>query len=123
MPKRRSERLKTNFSRSFIAQPDYHGGSSDVPNWSIDSQSIFYTAKIGENVELFQITLDGQTEQLTRSAEGTLHYHPTPSPDGRWIVYGSKRGGVRNLFVMRLSDRKEHAMTDVPAGRAAMHAS
>ena len=107
----------------FTAQPDYHGGSSDVPNWSIDSQSIFYTAKIGENVELFQITLDGQTEQLTRSAEGTLHYHPTPSPDGRWIVYGSKRGGVRNLFVMRLSDRKEHAMTDVPAGRAAMHAS
>lgn len=106
----------------FLDVPDYHGGSSDVPNWSIDSQSIFYTAKIGENVELFQITLDGQTEQLTRSAEGTLHYHPTPSPDGRWIVYGSKRGGVRNLFVMRLSDRKEHAMTDVPAGQAAMHA-
>ena len=107
----------------FLDVPDYHGGSSDVPNWSIDSRSVFYTAKIGENVELFQITLDGQTEQLTHSAEGTLHYHATPSPDGRWIVYGSKRGGVRNLFVMRLSDRKEHAMTDVPAGRAAMHAS
>ena len=106
----------------FLDVPDYHGGSSDVPNWSMDSQSVFYTAKIGDNVELFQITLDGQTEQLTRSAEGTLHYHPTPSPDGRWIVYGSTRGGVRTLFVMRLSDPKEHAMTDVPAGHAAMHA-
>ena len=106
----------------FLDVPDYHGGSSDVPNWSIDSRSVFYTAKIGENVELFQITLDGQTEQLTRSAEGTLHYHPTPSPDGRWIVYGSKRSGVRNLFVMRLSDRKEHALTNVSAGHAAMHA-
>ena len=40
------------------------------------SQSVFYTAKIGENVELFQITLDGQAEQLTHSAEGILHYHP-----------------------------------------------
>ena len=44
------------------------------------------------------------------------------SPDGRWIVHGSKHSGVRNLFVMRLSDRKEHALTDVPAGHAAMHA-
>ena len=107
----------------FLDVPDYHGGSSDVPNWSMDSQSVFYTAKIGENVELFQITLDGQTEQLTHSAEGTLHYHATPSPDGRWIVYGAKRSGVRNLYVMRLSDRKEHALTDVPASHAAMHAS
>jgi len=106
----------------FLDVPDYHGGSSDVPNWSIDSRSVFYTAKIGENVELFQIRLDGQAEQLTRSAEGTLHYHPTPSPDGRWIVYGSKRSGVRNLFVMRLSDRKEHALTNAAAGHAAMHA-
>ncbi len=106
----------------FLDVPDYHGGSSDVPNWSTDSQSVFYTAKIGDNVELFQIKLDGQAEQLTHSPEGTLHYHPTPSPDGRGIVYGSKRSGVRNLFVMRLSDRKEHALTDVPAGHAAMHA-
>lgn len=107
----------------FLDVPDYHGGSSDVPNWSMDSQSVFYTGKIGENVELFKILLDGQAEQLTHSAEGTLHYHPTPSPDGRGIVYGSKRSGVRNLFVMRLSDRKERALTDVPAGHAAMHAS
>ena len=106
----------------FLDVPDYHGGSSDIPVWSIDSQSVFYMAKIGENVELFQITLDGQAEQLTHSAEGTLHYHPKPSPDGKWIVYGSKRNGVRNLFLMRLSDRKEQALTDLPTGHAAMHA-
>ena len=40
------------------------------------SQSVFYTAKLGENVELFQITLYGQAEQLTLSAEATLHDHP-----------------------------------------------
>lgn len=32
------------------------------------------------------------------------------------------RGGVRNLFVLRLADRKEQPLTDVPAGHAAMHA-
>ena len=106
----------------FLDVPDYHGGSSDVPVWAGDSESVFYTAKIGDNVELFQITLDGPTEQLTRTAERTLHYHPKPSPDGNWIVYGSKRNGVRNLFLMRLSDRQEQALTDLPTGHAAMHA-
>jgi TolB protein len=106
----------------FLDVPDYHGGSSDVPVWSIDGQSVFYTAKVGNNVELFRVALDGQSEQLTKSEEGTLHYHPKPSPDGKSIAYGSKRNGVRNLFVMRLSDLKEHALTDVAAGHAAMHA-
>ena len=106
----------------FLDVPEYHGGSSDVPIWSIDSQSVFYTAKIGDNIEMFQIPLDGQAKQLTHTAEGTLHYHPKPSPDGNWMVYGSKRNGVRNLFLMRLSDRKEVPLTDVPTGHAAMHA-
>ncbi len=106
----------------FLDVPDYHGGSSDIPVWSVDGQAVFYTAKVGNNVELFRVTLDGQSERLTNSADGTTHYHPKPSPDGQWLVYGSKRGGVRNLFMMRLPDRKEHALTNVPARHAAMHA-
>jgi Tol biopolymer transport system component len=106
----------------FLDVPDFHGGSSDVPVWAVDSRSVFYTAQVGQSVELFQVMLDGATQRLTNSEAGTSHYHPKPSPDGNWLVYGSKRGGVRNLFVMRLTDRKEHALTDVPAGHAAMHA-
>ena len=106
----------------FLDVADFHGGSSDTPVWSADGESVFYTAKVGENVELFRATLAGKSEQLTRSANGTLHYHPKPCPDGSWIVYGSKRLGVRNLFLMRLHDRFEQRLTDVPAGHAAMHA-
>ena len=106
----------------FLDVPDFHNGSSDTPVWSVDGQSIFYTAKVGQNVELFRVTLSGHNEQLTSSAVGTLHYHPKPSPDGKWIVYGSKRNGARNLFLMQLADRAEHRLTDLPAGHAAMHA-
>lgn len=106
----------------FLDVPDFHGGSSDVPVWSVDGQAVFYTAKAGDRVELFRVTLDGRSEQLTRSSAGTLHYHPKPSPDGQWIVYGSKRDGIRNLYLMRLSDRTEYRLTDVPIGHAAMHA-
>lgn len=104
----------------FLDVYDFHGGSSDLPVWAPDSTSVFYTAKVGGNVELFRVTLDGKSEQLTETAAGSMHYHPNPSRDGKWLLYGSKRDGVRQLYVMRLSDRKEHRITDLKKGHAAM---
>jgi Tol biopolymer transport system component len=104
----------------FLDVPDFHGGSSDVPVWADDGRSVFYTAKVGENVELFQIALDGEPVQLTHSPNGTTHYHPTPSPDGRFLAYGSKRNGVRQLVVMRLADRAERQITRLKPGFGAM---
>jgi Tol biopolymer transport system component len=107
-------------SMDFLDVPDFHEGSSDVPVWSVDGRTVFYTAQVGSNVELFLITLDGQVEQLTKTAEGSLHYHPAPSPDGKWLLYGSKRDGARQLFVMRLADRVERRLTDMKPGHAAI---
>jgi Tol biopolymer transport system component len=102
---------------------DFHDGSSDLPVWSRDGRSVFYTAQVGRNVELFRVSLDGKSEQFTETPVGSMHYHPTPSPDDKWLLYGSKRDGVRQLYVMRLSDRKEWRITDLAKGRAAMWAS
>lgn len=104
----------------FLDVPDFHQGSSDIPVWSADGKSVFYTARVGENVELFQVTLDGKTDQLTKSAPGTLHYHITPSADGRWLLYGSKRDGVRQLFVRDLTSARESQLTKLEPGHAAM---
>ena len=104
----------------FLDVPDFHNGSSDLPVWASDGSSVFYTASVGTNVELFRADLDGRTEQLTRSPEGTLHYHPQASPDGFWLVFGSKRDGIRQLYVMRLSDRSVRPITDLKRGHGAM---
>jgi Tol biopolymer transport system component len=104
----------------FLDVPDFHGGSSDVPVWSIDGRSVIYTALTDGTVELFRIGLEGEPERLTTSLAGTLHYHPVPSPDGQWLAYGSKRDGVRQLFVMRLADRQERQITHSKPGHAAM---
>jgi Tol biopolymer transport system component len=104
----------------FLDVPDFHGGSSDTPVWSADGGAVFYTALVGKNVELFRVTRDGKSERLTETPAGSLHYHPLPSPDGKFLVYGSKRGGVRQLYVMRLEGRKEQRLTDLDEGRAAM---
>jgi TolB protein len=86
---------------------DFHDGISDLPVWAPDSKSVFYTSKVGSNVELFRVPLDGEPERLTDTPAGSRHYHPSASPDRTWLLYGSKRDGVRQLYVMRLSDRKE----------------
>jgi TolB protein len=104
----------------FLDVPDFHGGSSDLPVWSADGQSVFYTATVGENVELFQITLDGQATQLTRTPAGSVHYHPAPSPDGKQLLFGSKRNGARNLYVLDLSNGAELPLTGLKTGSAAM---
>ena len=66
------------------------------------------------------MTLDGKATRLTKSPAGTLHYHPQPSPDGKWLAYGSKREGVRQLFVIRLADGNERPITRLGPGHAAM---
>ena len=105
---------------AFLDVPDFHGGSSDTPVWSSDGRAVFYTAQAGQSVELFRLNLEGKSEQLTKSPAGTLHYHPQPSPDGKWLAYGSRREGVRQLYVMRLADRAERRVTDLKPGQAAM---
>lgn len=104
----------------FLDVYDFHGGSSDLPVWSANGESVFFTAQVGENVELFQITLAGEITQLTDTPTGTLHYHPTPSPDGRQLLYGSKRNGVRNLYVLNFADHSERQLTHLSVGQAAM---
>jgi Tol biopolymer transport system component len=117
----------------FLDVADYHHGSSDLPVWSADGKSVFYTATVNDCVELFRITLDGEITQLTKTAPKTLtpalsqgergmthHYHPTPSPDGKKLMYGAKRSGVRQLVVMDLADKSEKQLTDLKVGRAAM---
>src|SRR5262249_22524389 len=104
----------------FLDVPDFHSGSSDIPAWSTDGAAVFYTARVGAGVELFRATLDGRTERLTQSSDGSIHYHPTPSPHGDFLAYGSQRAGVRHLYVLRLSSRSERRLTHLTRGRAAM---
>lgn len=104
----------------FLDVFDFHGGSSDLPVWSADGKSVFYTAKVGSCVELFQVTLDGETTQLTKSPDGTSHYHPAPSANGKQLLFGAKRQGVRQLVVMNLIDHSERQLTDLKSGYGAM---
>lgn len=104
-----------------LKHPDFHSESSDVPVWAADGRSVYYTAKVGESVELMRVSLDGRIEQLTKSASGVRHYHPSPSPDGRWILFGSDRSGIMQLYVARADGTDVRSVTDVSRDSCAMH--
>lgn len=106
----------------FLDVPDYHGGSSDTPVWSPDSRWLYFTAKVGEAVELMRVSLDGKVEQLSKSAPGVKHYHPKVSPDGRQVVFGATRDGVRQLYVAKADGAEARPITAMTKGQAAMHA-
>ena len=102
--------------------PDFHGGSSDVPLWSPDGQWIYYTAKVGDSVELMRVSLTGTSDQLTHTLNGRLNYHPKFSPDGQWVVFGSDRSGTRQIYVMPAEGGDAYPITRVKPGWGAMWA-
>jgi Tol biopolymer transport system component len=104
-----------------LKQPDFHSESSDVPVWSVDSQSVYYTAKVGECIELMRASLDGKAEQLTHSEPGTRHYHPQVSPDGKWLLVGSDRSGTMQLYVIQADGQLTYPITAVAKDSCAMH--
>lgn len=104
-----------------LKHPDFHSESSDIPVWSRDSQSIYFTAKVGDAIEWMRASLDGRTDQLTTSKPGVRHYHPAVSPDGKWILFGSDRSGAMQLYVAGADGSSAYPVTSVAADSAAMH--
>ncbi len=101
---------------------DFHGGSSDVPVWNTRGDGIYFTAKIGESIELMTATLAGDVTQRSHSAPGVTHYHPKPSPGGTGLAFGSTRSGNRQLYVARADGSEAKPITSAPSGSGAMWA-
>ena len=104
-----------------LKHPDFHSESSDIPVWSADSRNVYFTAKVGQSVELMRVGLDGVVKQLTASKPGVRHYHPAVSADGKWILFGSDRSGTMQLYVSSADGGDAWPITSVPSGSSAMH--
>ena len=83
----------------FLDVPDFHSGSSDIPAWSTDGTIVYYTAKVGANVELFRVSLDGRIEQLTRTPARLAPLPPNAlagrALPGVWIAAGRRPAALR----------------------------
>jgi TolB protein len=96
---------------------------SDTHTWSRDGKWLYYTAKVGEAVELMRASPGGKVEQLTRSKAGVNNYLPQVSPDSKWVAFGSTSSGSRQLYVARADGTGAYPITRLEPGWGAMHAS
>jgi Tol biopolymer transport system component len=100
-----------------------HSARSDIPTWSPDGKWLYYTAKVGQAVELMRASPGGKIEQLTHSRAGVNNYLPQVSPDSKWVVFGSTRTGVRQLHVACADGSEVYQLTKVKPGWAALYPS
>ena len=105
-----------------LKYPDFHSGGSDLPVWSGDSKWVYYTAQVGQAVELMRVSIDGEVQQLTRSRPGVAHFYPDVSPDSRLVVFGSTRDGAAALYVANADGGNVRSVTVPTPGRAHLHA-
>ena len=104
-----------------LDEPDFHSEASDIPTWSPDGKWLYYTAKVGEAVELMRASPGAKIEQLTRSKAGVSDYLPQASLASRWVVFGSTCTGVRQLHVARADGSEAYPLTKVESGWGAFH--
>jgi len=86
------------------------------PAWSRDGSRIAYAAgpADGSKSDLYSARADGSG--LTRlTTDGLGNRHPSYSPDGKWIVFSSKRDGNPEIYVMPAGGGKPVRLTMSPA--------
>ena len=87
-------------------------------------EEVSYPVRVvpGGAVELMRVSLAADAEQLTHSRPGVAHYHPTLSPDGKLIAFGSNRDGSGALYGAGADGGNIRAITTPTPGRIQRHA-
>jgi Tol biopolymer transport system component len=86
-------------------------GADGSPRFSPDGTRVAFHAQWGEESRIALVSADGTG--LTWITSGGLHYQPTWSPDGRWLLFtGSSLDGSRrnDLFVVPASGGEARAL-------------
>lgn len=89
-------------------------GYCDAPVWSPTGDKIAYsrgTQRGQHNIVIYDIPT-GRTFQLTDNAGN--NENPSFSPDGRFVVFTSNRGGRRELYVAAVDGSMQRKLSNVP---------
>lgn len=80
-------------------------GRSYGLDWINDGR-ILFAAMEGNNQHIFRIDSDG-SNQIQFTPNGSDNYSPAATPDGRYVVFSSRRNGRFNIWRMNAEDGSE----------------
>jgi hypothetical protein len=86
------------------------------PRWSPDGARIAASRWRGAGFDIVVLDREGRLEREV-VADGALNLAPAWAPDGRWLLFGSDRTGIANLYAFDLAgDRGLRQVTNVVGG-------
>lgn len=90
---------------------------ANAPSWSPAGNKIaFWSGIEGAYGQVWTINADGTgSQQLTDAPKGTNNDDPAWSPDGKWILFGTNRGGKNELWVIDAEGKHPSRISDLDA--------
>ena len=93
------------FSRHFTldgSEPRKELGAGILSRISADGQTLFYSKPMmeeGFNFDLYSRPLDApETEGRELIASEAIEWYPSPSPDGKYLLYSSEESGIQEVY-------------------------
>jgi serine/threonine protein kinase len=75
-------------------------------SWTRDGRHILYTAApVPDTLQVGWVNVEDPSQREVLVAEGQYSYHPSLSPDEKWIVYGSLKTGTSQVYLRDLEGR------------------
>jgi Tol biopolymer transport system component len=119
------------FPGAYVINPDgrnrrqLYDGFTFSTAWDPVRKGIIYTsagpkfASAGTEVDIISINADDVDQSRIKklTTNGKNNAFPSPSPDGKWIVFRSGRSGYKNLYIMDAEDGEKgglHRLTNGP---------
>ncbi|KAF3450174.1 hypothetical protein FNV43_RR06254 [Rhamnella rubrinervis] len=92
--------------------------------WDPVRKGVIYTsagqgfASVSSDVDIISIDVDDDDDQtrIKKLTNGKNNAFPSPSPDGKWIVFRSGRSGYKNLYIMDAVDGEKSGLRRLTNG-------